>query len=324
MFTSQSPIHSGFGSSSTALEVIKGIDLTGKFAVITGGSSGLGFETVRAFRAAGAKVLVPVRDMEKGRIAFGAMPDVELFTLDLLDPSSIDQFSEQVLSITDKLHILVNNAGVMAAPLMRDGRGNESQFSANHLGHFQLTCRLFPALAKSQGARVISLSSYGHRRGAVDFRDPNFKRREYDPWVAYGQSKTANALFSVALDSLGQGRGVRAFSVHPGGIMTDLTRHLSQAALAASGLLDVNGKAIIDPKNNRKSVEQGAATTVWCSTSPMLNGMGGVYCADCDIAVALLSDDSTELHGVRPRATDPVAAGRLWQMSEELTGTTLD
>jgi NAD(P)-dependent dehydrogenase (short-subunit alcohol dehydrogenase family) len=323
MPTPQAPINSGFGAASTADEVSRGVDLSGKSVVVTGGYSGIGLETVRVFRAAGGRVFVPAHDMAKAENALRDMPDVVLDAMDLLDPASIDRFAKRVLAATDALHILVNNAGVMASPLMRDARGYESQFSANHLGHFQLTCRLWPALTV-EGARVVALSSYGHRRAGVDFHDPNFERREYDPWIAYGQSKTANALFAVALDSIGQRKGVRAFSVHPGGIVTDLIRHMSQAQIEASEIIDATGKPIIDPANNKKTQQQGAATTVWCATSPQLEGMGGVYCADCDIAPALPNDDSTEMHGVRPRATDPVAAGRLWQLSEQLTGVAVD
>ena len=324
MPTPQAPIGSGFGAASTAAEVIAGRDLTGKTAVVTGGYSGIGIETVRAFRSAGAKVVVPARDMAKAKANLADMPDVRLEIMDLLDPGSIDAFAKKFLRDNEKLHILVNNAGIMAPPLTRDARGYESQFSANHLGHFQLTCRLWPSLVAAQGARVVALSSYGHRRAGIDFHDPNFERREYDPWIAYGQSKTANALFAVALDSIGERQGVRAFSVHPGGIATDLIRHMSQAQIDASEILDRTGKPIIDPEHNKKTPQQGAATTVWCATSPQLNGMGGVYCADCDIARALPSDDSKEMHGVRPRATDPVAAGRLWQLSEQLTGAAID
>ena len=324
MATPQAPIGSGFGAASTAAEVIAGRDLTDKTIVVTGGYSGIGVETVRAFRSAGAKVVVPARDMVKAKVNLANMPDIRIAAMNLLDPRSIDAFAEQFLRDNKKLHILVNNAGIMAPPLERDGRGYESQFSANHLGHFQLTCRLWPALVGAEGARVVALSSYGHRRAGVDFHDPNFKRREYDPWLAYGQSKTANALFAVALDSIGQHQGVRAFSVHPGGIVTDLIRHMSQAQIDASEIIDKTGKPIIDPENNKKTPQQGAATSVWCATSPQLNGMGGVYCEDCDIARALPSNDSKELHGVRPRATDPVAAGRLWQLSEQLTGVGID
>ena len=320
MPTPQAPIGSGFGAASTAEDVIAGVDLTGKNVVVTGGYSGIGVETVRVLRSAGARVFVPARDITKAEHALRDMPDVVLAAMDLLDPASIDRFAEHVLESTDTLHLLINNAGVMAPPLMRDARGYESQFSANHLGHFQLTSRLWPALTRAGNARVIALSSFGHRRGGIDFHDPNFEHRPYDPWLAYGQSKTANALFAVALDAIGQRQGVRAFSVHPGGIITDLVRYMSREQLEAGQIIDKEGKPIIDPQNNKKTIQQGAATTVWCATSPMLDGLGGVYCADCDIAQALPNDDSTELHGVRPRATDPVAAGRLWQLSEQLTG----
>jgi NAD(P)-dependent dehydrogenase (short-subunit alcohol dehydrogenase family) len=322
--TPQAPIGSGFGAASTAAEVIAGRDLTGKTVVVTGGYSGIGVETVRAFRSAGARVVVPARDLAKAKVNLAGMPDVRVEAMDLLDPGSIDAFAERYLRDHEKLHILVNNAGIMAPPLARDARGYESQFAANHLGHFRLTCRLWPALVAAEGARVVALSSYGHRRAGVDFHDPNFERREYDPWGAYGQSKTANALFAVALDSIGQRQGVRAFSVHPGGIATGLIRHMSQAEIDASEIIDPTGKPIIDPENNKKTPEQGAATSVWCATSPQLDGMGGVYCQDCDIARALPSDDSKEMRGVRPRATDPVAAGRLWQLSEQLTGAAID
>ncbi len=324
MLTAQAPIGSGFGAATTAAEVIREIDLIGKAAIVTGGYSGIGIETVRAFRFAGAKVVVPTRDMEKAKANLADMPEVRLVTMDLLEPSSIDAFAKRFLCENDTLHILVNNAGTMASPLMRDARGYESQFAANHLAHFQLTCRLWPALTRAQGARVVALTSYAHRRAGMDFHDPNFQRRAYDPWIAYGQSKTANSLFAVALDSIGQRRGVRAFAVHPGGVVTGLIRHMSQAQIESSEIFDETGKPIIDPENNKKTPQQGAATSVWCATSPQLEGLGGVYCADCDIARLLPSDDSTEMHGVRPRAVDPVAAGRLWQLSESLTGATLD
>ncbi|VWB37766.1 oxidoreductase [Burkholderia lata] len=324
MSTLQSPIGSGFGPASTAADVIAGIDLHGKHVVVTGGYSGIGIETVRALRSVGATVHVPARDMTRARAALRDLPDVRLEPMDLLDPVSIDRFADRMLSATEALHILVNNAGVMAPPLSRDARGYESQFSANHLGHFHLTCRLWPALRRAQGARVVALSSYGHRRAGIDFHDPNFLARAYDPWIAYGQSKTANALFAVALDSIGHRDGVRAFSVHPGGIATPLIRHMTQALIDASEIIDRSGQPIIDPENNKKTPEQGAATTVWCATSARLDGMGGIYCADCEIAPALPHDESTAVRGVRPRATDPVAAGRLWQLSEQLTRVSID
>jgi len=322
--TPQAPIGSGFGAATTALEIVDGVDLRGKTAIVTGGYSGIGTETVRALRAAGASVIVPARDLDKAKDALAEMPDVSIAPLELTDPASIDRFAQNFIDNNAALDILINNAGVMAPPLTRDARGYELQFSANHLGHFQLTCRLWPALVAAKSARVIALSSYGHRRAGIDFHDPNFEKREYDRWVAYGQSKTANALFAVALDSIGRAQGVRAFSVHPGGIITGLVRHMAQEDLKAYKVIDEDGKPIIDPENNKKTPQQGAATTVWCATSSQLDGMGGVYCADCEIARALPSDDSDEMHGVRPRATDPVAAGRLWQLSEQLTGAAID
>ena len=247
---------------------------------------------------------------------------MSLESLDLMDPSSIDDFADRFLASDKVLHILVNNAGVMANPLTRDMRGYESQFSTNHLGHFQLAARLWPALQKAEGTRVVAVSSRGHTFSGVDFDDPNFERREYNPYLAYGQSKTANALFAVSLDALGERYGVRAFSLHPGGIVTtNLIRHLSADQIKASGYVDDDGRPVIDPDRNMKTVEQGAATSVWCATSPRLDRLGGVYCENCDIAAAV-PEDSKELLGVRPWATNPEFAERLWQLSEKLTGFT--
>ena len=319
MTTPQTPIHSGYGPAATAADIVKGLDLSGRIAIVTGGSNGLGLETTRALANAGATVVVPARDTARANAALAGIPNVEVHPMELTDPASIDTFAATVLAAHPTIHILINNAGLMMPPLMRDSRGYESQFSTNHLGHFQLTGRLWPALKAARGARVVALSSRGHQFSGVDFEDWNFLTRAYDPRIAYGQSKTANALFAVGLDSRGQGDGVRAFSVHPGGIITDLSKYMPKEALAKSGYLDAEGKPIIDPERNMKSPAQGAATAVWCAVSPELNGMGGVYCENSDIAPALPAD-STELLGVRPWATDAVAADRLWTLSEELTG----
>lgn len=327
MTTPQHSIRSGFGEASTAAEVLAGIDLSGKTAIVTGGYSGIGTETTRALRRAGARVIVPVRDRAKAAAALAGM-DVEIETMDLTAPVSIDAFAQRFVKTGAPLHILINSAGVMATPLSRDARGHEMQFTTNHLGHFQLTARLWPALTMAHGARVVSLSSRGHRYAAVDFDDPDFERRAYDRWIAYGQSKTANALFAVQLDALGKSQGVRAFSVHPGRIATDLARHLSRDDLQKAGALDAQGNAIVDLTRGWKSVEQGAATSVWAATSPQLAGMGGVYCEDCDIAA--LDErppnppgDTSLGTGVRPWATDTQAARRLWALSEQLTGVRL-
>ncbi|MDB5528912.1 MAG: short-chain dehydrogenase/reductase [Devosia sp.] len=319
MSTLQAPIGSGFGAATTAQEIVAGTDLSGKIAIVTGGYAGMGLEITKALTAAGATVIVPARDREKAQLSLGTVPGAELESLDLMDAASIDGFASRFLSSNRPLHILINNAGIMYPPLQRDARGNESQFSTNHLGHFQLTARLWPALQRANGARVVSVSSIGHHHASVDFDDPNFLTRAYDRGIAYGQSKTANALFAVGLDARGAAHGVRAFAVHPGGVITDLVRYISPADLLASGYVDAQGKAIIDPARNMKTAAQGAATSVWCATSSQLDFMGGVYCEDCDLAVATAAD-STTLLGVRPWAIDPALADRLWTLSESLTG----
>jgi NAD(P)-dependent dehydrogenase (short-subunit alcohol dehydrogenase family) len=320
MPTQQKPIGSGFGATSTAHQVIEGIDLSGKVAIVTGGYSGIGRETTRVLSEAGATVIVPTRSAEKARAELDGIPRVELAPLDLMNPESIETFADGFLASGRSLHLLINNAGIMACPLSRDGRGNESQFSANHLGHFQLTLRLWPALVKAGGARVVELTSRGHRYSGVDFEDPNFDRRPYDKWKAYGQSKTANALFALALDRRGEEYGVRAFSVHPGGILTPLTRHLSDDDLKAFDLYrNPDGSISQDAASERrfKDVPQGAATTIWCATSPQLDDMGGVYCEDCEIAEVIPGDISLPT-GMAPHACDPELAEKLWVLSEKL------
>lgn len=321
MTTPQAPINSGFGAATTTSEAIKGRDLSGKIAVVTGGYAGIGLETTKALLSAGAHVVVPARDHDKAAKALQGLKSVELLPLDLIDPASVDSFAARFLAAHSTLHLLINNAGIMASPLIRDSRGYESQLATNHLGHFQLTARLWPALRRAQGGRVVELSSRGHMRSGVDFDDPNFERHPYERWEAYGQSKTANSLFAVALDKRGEAHGVRAFAVHPGGIITDLTRYMTREEVLATGHVDENGKPLIDPARGMKTAEQGAATSIWCATSPQLDGKGGVYCENCDIAV-IIPNDSNGSSGVKPWATDPVLSDRLWTLSEKLTGVT--
>ena len=321
--TEQKPLISGFGPKTTAEEALAGRDLRGKVAIVTGGHAGLGFETTRVFSNAGATVVIGSRDPRKAQMAVAKMKNVEVGQLDLASPDSVDRFANEFLNSNRALDLLINNAGILATPLMRDTRGYEMQFATNHLGHFQLTARLWEALKKSRNARVVTLSSCGHARGDVDLSDPNFDKRPYDKLAAYGQSKTANSLFAVELDKRGQERRIRAFAVHPGRVLTDLNRYMTEDEV--NDALDIyreNGVAKISDLTKApvpfKSIEQGAATTVWCAVSPQLNGKGGVYCEDCDIA-PMVPADSKLNSGVRPWAVDKAAAKALWILSEKLT-----
>ena len=318
----QRPLGAAFGASSTAREVIGSTDLSGKTAIVTGGYSGLGLETARILAGAGARVIVPARAPDRARSALAAVPGAQLEQLDLMDPASIDGFAQRFLDSGLSLDLLVGSAGIMAIPLARDAHGNEAQFSTNHLGHFRLAVRLWPALQRANAARVVSFSSAGHHIAGVDFDDVNFERRHYDKWVAYGQSKTANILFSVALDAWGAADGIRAYSLHPGTVLGPLARHLSAEEIATFDVHDADGAVIVDPSRDLKSVEQGAATAIWCATSPMLDSLGGVYCENCDVAPITTPGDGIPL-GVRRYAIDPTEAERLWQYSERVTGVGL-
>ena len=315
MPTPQKPINSGYGMRTEARDATGGRDLTGKVAIVTGGYSGLGLETTKALASAGAIVIVPARSAEKAQKALAGIANVEQAALDLADPKSIDAFAGGFLSRTKKLDILINNAAIMASPLMRDARGYEAQFATNHLGHFQLTARLWPALKAGSGARVVSLSSIGHRICPPDLEDPNFERTEYNKWMSYGRAKSANALFAIGLDKRGAPHNVRAFAVHPGGIMTDLQRYMPEEEKRAMGWIDADGK--VDERF--KTPSQGASTSVWCATNAQLDGQGGVYCEDCDIAAP--TDPASPLvrfRGVEPHACDDEAAERLWAVSEKM------
>ncbi|MCE9649029.1 MAG: SDR family NAD(P)-dependent oxidoreductase [Parvibaculum sp.] len=332
MSTVQAPIGSGFSRASTTVDVIKGVDLVGKVAIITGGYSGLGLETARTLASAGARIIVPARDVERASKAIAAAGGgMEVQPMDLTDPGSIDNFARDFVETGLPLHILINNAGIMALPeLKRDAQGNELQFATNHLGHFRLTLRLRPALMRAGGARVVSVSSAGHRFSPVVFDDINFERRDYDPFKAYGQSKTANILFAVGLDRRGKDDGIRAFALHPGGIAgTNLGAHVGLEVLKKTGFVDENDRPVVDLARDLKSVPQGAATHVWCAVSPQLDGKGGVFCADSDIAPILPEGGSRDLTedranrgtGVQAYAVDKDAAEELWRKSEEITNT---
>ncbi len=319
MSSSQQPVGSGFDRESTARDVLDGIDLTGTLAVVTGGYSGLGLETTRALAGAGADVVVPARRPEHAERVLADLGErpgsVEVAELDLADLGSVAAFVDGRLRAGRPIGIAVNNAAVMACPETRVGPGWEAQFATNHLGHHAMTNGLWPLLADG-GARVVSLSSTGHKLSGIRWDDVMFEHG-YDKWLAYGQAKTANALFAVHLDALGEAHGVRAFAVHPGGIMTDLQRHLPQEEMIERGWIDADGNV----NELFKSPEQGAATSVWVATSPQLDGMGGVYCEDCDVAAPTDPDGPfARFIGVDAHATDPEQAERLWALSAELTG----
>ena len=286
--------------------------------VITGGHSGIGLETTRVLAGAGASIVIGARDVRKAKDSVSQIKGVEVYELDLAEPASVDDFAEKYRQSFHRCDILINNAGIVATPLLRNSQGYESQFATNHLGHFRLTAGLWSELSQAK-ARVVTLSSLGHRFGGIIFEDPNFLHHPYEKWTAYGQSKTANSLFSVHLDRAGSTPGVRAFAVHPGRIVsTNLNRFMSDEEKAQVLKSAPTG----DPgfvRSFTKSIAQGAATTVWAATSPQLNGRGGVYCADCDIS-PLVPDSSEQTNGVRRWAVDPSMAQSLWQLSEQLCG----
>ena len=318
----QQPTGSGYNAASTTTDVIKGIDLTGKIAIVTGGNTGIGLETTKTLAAAGATVIVPARDIEKAKRNLLGIDNVEVEALDVIDPASIDAFAAKFLASGRPLHLLINNAGIMWVPLRRDSRGFESQLATNYLGTFHLTARLFPALKKANGARVVNVSSLGHHIAPFDFEDPNFLYREYETLQAYGQSKTATNLFSLELDSRAQKFGIRAYSLHPGSIGgTELGREAPLELFQKMGFCDADGNIFPEVAASLKTIPQGAATTVWCATSPLLESIGGVYCEDVEVA-ELLDDSATAgaSNGVRLYSLDKSNAARLWEASEEMTG----
>src|SRR5690606_13334548 len=281
----QKPIGSGFNGKSTSEEVIKGIDITGKIAIVTGGNTGIGLETVKTLANAGATVIVPARDIEKAKKNLQGIANVEIEEMDLINHNSIDTFCEKFLASDRPLHLLINNAGIMWVPLRRDSRGIESQLVVNFLAQFQLTARLWNALKKTDGARVINVSSQGHQFAPFNFDDPNFERREYETLQGYGQSKTAVNLFSLELDNRAKEFGVRAYSLHPGSIGgTELAREAPLELFVKMGFCDEQGNMLPEVAASLKTIPQGASTTIWCATSPLLNNIGGVFCEDTDIA----------------------------------------
>ena len=311
----QRKLGSGFGAKSEPNEILAGKDLSGKVAVVTGGYSGIGLETTRALVGAGAKVYVPVRSPAKAEDALGEIDgEVIADAMDLGNLDSVRSYAESIVQREQSLYLLINNAGIMACPETRVGENWESQFAVNHLGHFVLTTALLPLLLNARGARVVELSSIGHRRSDILWDDIHFQANAYEKWTAYAQSKTANALFALGLDIKYRDQGVQAFSVHPGGILTPLQRHLGNEEMQALGWTDADGNLSEQARAMFKSPAQGCTTTLWAATSEALAGTGGLYCEDCDVA-NLATEDSPRYFDVAPWACNEDSALKLWDLT---------
>ena len=314
---------SSFGAKSTTDDVLTGVDLSGKRALVTGVSAGLGVETARALAAHGAKVTGAARDLDKARHALTAAGiEIDLLELDLASLASVRKASDQLKAAGDRFDIVIANAGVMATPMMKTADGFEMQFGTNHLGHFTFINHIAPLI--NEGGRVVMLSSAGHRFANVNLEDPNFETTEYTPFEAYGRSKTANVLFAVEFDRRHKGRGIRAAAVHPGGINTELGRHMSEDDMQALvARMEARRAASGEPGFVFKSIPQGAATSVWAAAVADGDEVGGRYCENCNVTTNVTDeafDASSE--GVRPYAIDPNNAAALWAKSEEMVGET--
>jgi NAD(P)-dependent dehydrogenase (short-subunit alcohol dehydrogenase family) len=316
----QKPIQSGFHSKSNADEITKEIDLSGKIAIVTGGYSGIGLETTRALVNAGAKVIIPAKRTEvAAQNLEGIVSKENIVEMDLGNLNSVKKFTEDFKESFKKLDLLINNAGIMACPETRLGNEWESQFAINHIGHFLLTRELMDTMAENDGARFVSLSSSAHSLTGILWDDIHFQNNPYDKWMAYGQSKTASSLIAIEFHRRMIDKGVRGFSVHPGGIMTPLQRHLQNEEMVTLGWMKEDGSLSDLAKNFFKTTSQGASTTLWCATSPSLNNIGGVFCEDCDIAkIKSEVDESMQRYfGVADWAVDIDEASKLWELTEK-------
>ena len=317
----QKPIISGFDSKSDADKIVKEKDLSGKIAIVTGGYSGIGLETTRALVAIGAKVIIPAKRTEVAvQNLEGIVSKENIVEMDLGNLNSVKKFTEDFKESFGKLDLLINNAGIMACPETRIGNGWESQFAVNHIGHFLLTKELMDTMAENDGARFVSLSSSAHSLTGILWDDIHFQNNSYDKWMAYGQSKTASSLIAIEFHRRMVDKGVSGFSVHPGGILTPLQRHLQKEEMVALGWMDEDGYPSEMAKNFFKTTSQGASTTLWCATSPSLNGIGGVFCEDCDIAKRKNDvDESLQRYfGVADWAVDTEEASKLWDVTEKM------
>jgi len=316
----QKPTDSGFGAKTEPSEIMEGINLEEKTVVITGGYSGIGLETSRALVNAGANVIAPARRKDIASKELNGIIDKDnIVEMNLADPNSVQQFVDDFTSSAESLDILINNAGVMACPEMRTSQGWELQFAVNQIGHFVLTKGLLPLMQKADGARLVALSSTGHKISGIRWDDIHFKSSDYDKWAAYGQSKTAGSLLAVEVDKRMKDSGIRAFGVHPGGIMTPLQRHLETEEMVALGWMNEDGEPTERVAKMFKSPSQGASTSLWAATCPLLDEIGGVYCEDCDVAKRQHdSDKNARFIGVADWAVDSEEASRLWDETERM------
>lgn len=311
----QKPVDSGFGAKSEPAEVLKDIDLEGKVAMVTGGYSGIGLETTRALKEAGARVIVPARRKDVAKSALsGIVESEDILNLDLADPSSAQSFVNEFVDSGMSLDILINNAAVMACPQMPTKEGWDLQFAVNHIGHFIITKGLLRTMSSS-GSRIVTLSSTGHKLSGIQWEDVHFEE-SYDKWKAYGQSKTAASLLAVEISERMKDEGIKTYSVHPGGIFTPLQRHLEKEEMIALGWLGEDGELSEMAAANFKSPTQGASTSLWCATSPMLEEVSGVYCENCDVAVRQEDGPMARYIGVADWAVDTDEAAKLWDLTE--------
>jgi NAD(P)-dependent dehydrogenase (short-subunit alcohol dehydrogenase family) len=318
-----------FGPTSTADDVLAGIDLQSKRILVTGVSAGLGVETARSLAAHGAQVVGTARDLKKAEAATALVRresaakggSFEIVELDLANLKSVRHCSDHLLERGEPFDVVIVNAGVMATPFGRTVDGFETQFGTNHLGHFVLVNRIASLIPAS--GRLVNLSSAGHRFSNVDLEDPNFERTPYEPFVAYGRSKTANILFAVAFDKRHRDRGVRAAAVHPGAVQTELGRHLDPSVVRKM-VEHMNQQLVADGKapSRRKTIPQGAATSVWTAVVAPADEIGGYYCENCHVGKVVPDDVpiTASSEGVRGYALDPTNAEELWKKSEELVG----
>ena len=316
----QKPLDSRFNSKTHADEITKDIDLTGKIAIVTGGYSGIGIETTRALINSGAEVIIPAKRSEVAiKNLEGIVSKENVIEMDLSDLNSVKNFTDGYKENFNRLDLLINNAGIMACPETRIGNNWESQIAINHFGHFMLTKELMDMMADNDGARFVSLSSSAHSLTGMLWDDIHFLNSPYDKWMAYGQSKTASSLIAIEFDKLMKDKGVRGFSVHPGGIMTPLQRHLQNEEMVTLGWMKEDGSLSDLAKNFFKTTSQGASTTLWCATSSSLNNIGGVFCEDCDIAkIKSEVDESMQRYfGVADWAVDIDEASKLWELTEK-------